>query len=341
MLGVSIGGYAPENDLLSITSFINALNGYAMFPSLIFGRYWIFCTLVVVALIGAWLAHNPKRILLFFALILATLGPLYPLAAFPQLNLDITRPSRYFFLLWLTLCIVFITAASELLAAVKPRKLWSASPLAAVGVFGGISIAHSAHVDIAMKSYLHAFDSQGKFIFSHDKKTEFIPSKEILNWFWYYNYACLIKNTRNETCPIALIPGIMKPTSAYGVYRYDSHFQSMKKITKSELDAWILEHNFNTSHALQIRGMLNHGELQYNLGPYTQGEYFVASTSLGRKVIPKSASYFLGAAVKELDFYIQYQSPKGWTTQSPLLKFVEGHPFAWSRPDGRMGASEK
>jgi hypothetical protein len=65
------------------------------------------------------------------------------------------------------------------------------------------------------------------------------------------------------------------------------------------------------------------------LGPYDKGQYFFASPLIGRYPVPKNGS--LKTQLTHLAFFIQYESPEGWTTSSPLLVAGTDNPVAWQR----------
>ena len=64
--------------------------------------------------------------------------------------------------------------------------------------------------------------------------------------------------------------------------------------------------------------------IQWQLGPYEQGVYLMVRLAEGRVIdrihfLPQGQRDATGGGI--FDFFMRYDSPEGWTTYSPVLRF--------------------
>lgn len=83
----------------------------------------------------------------------------------------------------------------------------------------------------------------------------------------------------------------------------------------------------------------NKGFIQWRFGPYVKGEYRLLSEEYGSFVMPAQGYFKLGLKVS-IPFYLQYISPAGWKTYSPLFVLPEdGTPVQWERKSIKPAAA--
>ena len=89
----------------------------------------------------------------------------------------------------------------------------------------------------------------------------------------------------------------------------------------------------DTSHPLVVHLSLEHGLMQWRVGPYDDGRYYAIVPKIGRFPMQKSGE--MKVPFTELAFYVQYESQDGWTTTSPFLMAQQGRPVVWERMPGK------
>jgi hypothetical protein len=130
-------------------------------------------------------------------------------------------------------------------------------------------------------------------------------------------------------CPTALIKGVLTQQPIERLFAYDPVSQKMVDISERLQYELKKIESIDTSRPLQANISLANGVGRWNLGPYDQGKYFFTSPQIGRYPVPKHGS--LKNSIKHLSLYVQYESPEGWTTSSPMLVVELGKPIEWKR----------
>lgn len=326
MLGGMIGGYVESNSIVSIQSVKGMFNAIGSFPRFIFGDSWILPTFLFCITLMITLFKNSKSIPVFIMLSIGVFVPLVPLISFP----GISGPNRYLFLFWFVASLVYVFSIQTVSSLISSDKKiqYGIGILLCLTVITSTAF-HTRVVAASLRAYQHEVEVQGRFLFDADKQVGFIPSKSLLNSYWYVSDLCNMKEYMGLECPVALIKGVPVNSKFDRLYSYDTKSNSMIDIS-SEIDE-ILTRNkaIDTSRPLFGTVSLENGWGLWSFGPYDNGQYFLFSSRLGRYPLPKTGK--LRTPITEMSFHIQYESPDGWTTSSPLLKVQYGRTAIWER----------
>jgi hypothetical protein len=326
MLGAMVGGYGSSEALVSLQSLMGMATALLRFPVFFFGPSWFAPTAILFIALCRAAVTRPLQTPMFAMLAVCVIAPLVPLVAFPGL----TGPDRYLFLVWFAACFTGTLAIHALSATLTSRyRVREFVGIFAVLVVGSISYSNTLELQKSRAASYREFDTQGRFYFAADQRQGFIPSQTLLHGFWYITNLCDIKKRLNLECPAALIKGVATEQPIERLFVYDPLNGTMANISdKLELERANIE-SIDLSRPLQASISVSNGVGRWDLGPYDQGQYFFASPHIGRYPVPKNGS--LKTQLTHLAFYIQYESPDGWTTSSPLLVAGTEKPVAWKR----------
>lgn len=324
MLGAMVGGYGDSQSLFSMQSVLGMLTALGQFPTYLFGPGWS----LPIVLLGSALAvaayKKPRAIAVFVALALAAIVPLIPLVSFP----GITGPDRYLFLVWFAACFVSVLAIETV--SCKEGIMRTSVGVAVSLLALATSFSQAAEARKVNSAHFREFDVQGRFYFEADRRQGFIPSSALLHGYWYVTNLCDIKKQLGMECPLALIRGI--PFEDHPIdclLAYDPARMTMVATTGNLSDSITRLTTMDTVRPLAAKVSIENGMGRWSLGPHVGGQYFFASPIIGRYPVPKEG--ILKTPLKELAFYIQYESPEGWATASPRLEVGTSRPLVWAR----------
>lgn len=350
MLGSPVGGYGEAQSVLSAAALLAWGKALADLPSTWFGAAgWAALALwLLAAALGLQALATRRRrgaaIVLGAVLGFCLFAPLLPLALWPGLP---GSDLRYLFVPWWAASAAIGAAlygASQFFAA-SPGALPARSALPsalrsgmksaptwglALGLLfaGGAALQQRKHMQL-MEPSGREFSALGRFIVAADDRSAFIPSAMVLAGYWYVDCLCQIRQLQGARCPQALIPGWPLAGEVRHLAAYDPQTGTMTDVT-SRLEAELQQAaSLDTQRPLSVEMRLEPGWARWRLGPYTDGQYFVVSPTLGGYPLPPTGQ--IRTVLDQADFQIQYQSPAGWRTRSPVLSVAPGKPVVWTR----------
>ena len=326
MLGAMVGGYADTQSIFSVQSVSGMFNALCHFPQYVFGAYWLLPTLVVSCALALYAHAKPGAIPVCVALALGVVVPLVPLIAFP----GISGPDRYLFLFWFVAsfaCVMAIRNAVELRSGAGVATM--AAGVCLCLLITGIGILQSAAVRNSHEAQLREFDVQGRFYFEAGQHDGFIPTTTLLNGYWYVTNLCDIKKHLDMECPVGLITGVPPDRPIDHLFAYEGAHASMAAVPGTVSDAVARVVSIDKSRPLSANVSVANGWARWRLGPYQGGQYYFAAPSIGRYPVPMDG--FLRTPLTQLAFYVQYESPQGWATSSPLLSAGADQAVNWER----------
>jgi hypothetical protein len=326
MLESVIGGYAEYDAIVSSKTLTEIISALYRFPGYFFGPHWIAPTLIVFASMGVAAVKRPVYIPVFSILAVCVIAPLVPLVSFP----GISGPDRYLFMVWFAICLTGTLAIHATCATFTTSQLLkNLVGIVAVLVVGAVSYFNTLELRKSLSAGYREFDIQGRFYFEADQRQGFIPSQNLLNTFWYVTNLCEIKKRLGLECPTALIKSVVTEHPIERLYAYDPLSQKMVDISERLQSELKQIESIDTSRPLHATISLDKGVGRWNLGPYDQGKYFFSSPQIGRYQVPKHGS--TKNPISHLSLYVQYESPEGWTTSSPILVVEIDKPIEWKR----------
>jgi hypothetical protein len=350
MLGNPLGGYGEAQSVLSAAALLAWVKALAGLPSSWFGDFgaWALAAWMLAAGLGWHALATRRRRMAAMALAcmlgFCLFGPLLPLALWPGLpGTDL----RYLFLPWWAASAAIGAAlhgASSFFAASPAARPVRRSPTSApmpgwrLAPIGGLALGLLFAVGAALQARRHAslmeagereFSALGRFLVAADERSAFIPSPAMLAGYWYVDCLCEIRKLQGTRCPQALIPGWPLAGSVQHLAIYDAQTGAMADITGRLEAEQQRAASLDTTRPLSIDMRLEQGWARWHLGPYTDGQYFVVSPTLGGYPLPPSGQ--IRTVLRQAAFQIQYESPAGWRTRSPVLTVELGQPVVWTR----------
>lgn len=324
MLGTTLGGYA-ETSAIANYPINNILSTTSRLPGFFFGPDWRWPTLLTIAVVVTMLIKNLSLIPIACALLTVVFVPLIPL--FPT-GLLVTA-DRLLFAFWLVVSMASVLTIYSFSILFANKKILQ-------GIIGGticlILVAFALKQSIASQSGLvnanHEYDVTGRFIFHADAKDAFVPTPSIVGSYWYVAYLCKIKQHLEMTCPNSLIRGLPVNKNFEHLYVYDHKTNAMEDIT-GQREKEIARLEWVDMERPLLAWLESKGALRWHFGPYDSGDYYLASPELGRYHFNKSGT--IKIAFEEISFYVQYESPEGWITSSPLMHLKKGQSLDWRR----------
>ncbi len=326
MLGSMIGGYASANTIMSFRSVTGMIEAVSRFPEFIFGPLWKLPTLLFCSTLALSLFKRASIIPVAIVLIIGVFVPLVPLITFP----GISGPDRYLFLFWYVASLVFVFSiqiTASLISLNKSIQYAIGIPLCIVIL--AISFFHSRDIEKSQRTFYQEFEVQGRFIFEAGNRQAFIPSQSVMSTYWYVTGICDIKKLMGLDCPVSLIKGVPVNKNFDHMYAYDPERAVMRDISSTIDEELARIETIDTSRPLFGAVSFENGWARWRLGPYDNGQYYIASPAIGRYPVSKTGG--LRTVLSDVSFYIQYESPEGWITSSPLLRAQRGYPVNWNR----------
>lgn len=343
MLGSYAGGYGQsQSSALSPAALAALATAIAALPRALFGAAgawavaaWLLAALLALRAMGTLGTRRQRVAASALAAVSAAcvFGPLLPLALWPGLP---GPDLRYLFLPWWAACAAIVAA---LYGAALPQPLVRPVSLGTiryplVAMLLGLLFTAAAAVQgrnhaQALAASSREFFALGRFLVSAGPRQAFVPSADVLASFWYVDCLCEIRKRQGAHCPQALIPGWPLVGDVQSLAIYDSRTGTMADATPRL--ATELQHAaaLDASRALTVEMRLEPGWARWRLGPYAEGQYYVVSPLIGRYPLPPSGQMRTG--LREAAFQIQYESPTGWRTRSPVMKVMQGRPVLWAR----------
>jgi hypothetical protein len=326
MLGAMIGGYVEANSIVSWQSATAMAATLRRFPEFFFGPTWILPSVLLIGSLGIAAFRKPLATLVFAALAVGVVVPLIPLIAFP----GISGPDRYLFLFWFVASFSGVLAV-QILVTIFPSKLrlWESIGITLVLVVGSAAFSHTVEMQKSYAASYREFDTQGRFYFEANQRQGFVPSQTLLHSYWYVTNLCDIKKRLALECPASLIKGVALDQPIEHLFAYDPVKNAMVNMSDRLQEERTKIETIDTSRPLQASISVSNGMGRWSLGPYEGGQYFFASSLIGRYPVTRQGS--LKTQLTHLAFYIQYESPEGWATSSPMLVAGTETPVAWKR----------
>lgn len=327
MLGTLVGGYQSYNT--SKADIVHIFRTLWHIPVMILGAGVLSRIVMIAGLLGLALLVGWCRRRIAFALVclLALLGPLAPLTLFPGLF----SPNRYLLVVWWSMAAA-CALIMQRLSRGRRWRVWAAIALwVAVSLVAGREMRRE---QLRSQPWFDSFETQGRFLWAAASDRIFL----IRPPFHVARYVAAIKSecTGAGSAPIViddqadleiqtrlgLVGGAA--CSNASVWAYNESGCRMEEITtefrrqQAESRARVQE------SALRIDLQFVGHAIRWQLGPYEQGIYLMVRLSEGRVMdqihfLPQGQRDATGGGV--FDFFLRYNSPEGWTTYSPVLRF--------------------
>lgn len=326
MLGVLVGGYTETNSIFTFQTILRMVDEFGRIPASVLGPWWQLPTMLFGIAVLFTLIKRSAVIPLAIALVVGVLGPLIPLTISPGFH----GSDRYLFLVWCVFCIVFMISMHNVIMAIPTGKIRQL--VVGIGLYLAVLlplVSHAKDMQITRQAYYQEFDIQGRFIFEANHEQAFTPSQTLLNYWYYATNLCNIKNCMGQSCPIALIRGLPIEEYISKLYAYSPEKSVMEDISDNIQEELVKAATVDTTRPLSALITMKDKWIHWQLGPYDAAQYYAVSPVLGRFPIAKTGVVRFGEAA--LPLYIQYESPEGWTTSSPLLEVRSGHSVSWER----------
>lgn len=330
MLGSAIGGYGQAQTWWGSANLQALGRALGVWPEAVFGATWpLALGVLMLAAVPALarLAPAARRHALATAGLLAALliGPLTPLALAPGL----VGWDRYFFLPWWGFSLLLV-ASLRGAAVALPGRRWPV----ALGLAMALLLAAAAHwqdrqVAQGRDAALQEFDVLGRFLDTAPATTAYLPPPNALASWWYVSSLCEIRQRQGAGCAQALIPGWPVADGLLRLQAYDAGVRAMVDITPRLAQERQRAAAIDRSRPLSVQLSLERGWAHWQLGPYTEGQYFIVSPVLGRYPLPASGHW--RTPFTRVDFQIHHQSATGVLTASPTLEVSPGRPVVWQR----------
>lgn len=323
MLNSVGGGYVDASEYFSTTYLREIFTTFSTFPQLLFGSYWLMASAAVTLLLIVYGAINRSGLWLLILVLSLIFIPLIPLVKFPGINVA----DRYLFLLWAAFCF-FVAYVSHILLqypwpayrlAVRNAIYGLCSLVLLFGFLAGQSIKSS------VEAVGNEFDAQAEFIWSNDEQVTFQPSTSLLQSYWFYNDLKEFKHNLldGRTSPVAVIDPVLVENLPESLWRYEQSCRCMAQLTESISEVFgphLAAIDSDQSLAMQFTYVA--GYFSWRFGPYENGQYHVISSEFGVIQMPRSGNLRIDLEA-EVEFYLRYTSPSGWTTYSDEMRIVE------------------
>ena len=326
MLGTLVGGYQSFSAGTDIAHICRALGHI---PVILLGADGLSLSVMIAGLGGLVLLIGLgwRKIAFGFACLCALLGPLAPLTIFPGL----VSPNRYLLVVGWGMAAV-CALIMQRLSCGRRWRIWVAVALwLAVSLAAGREMLREKR---RSQPWFDSYETQERFLWTASGDRIFL----IRPPFHVARFVATIKRKLGSTdsAPIViddqadleiqtrlgLVTGAA--CSNASVWAYNESDRRMEEITEefrrqqAESRARVLEAD------LRIDLRFEKHAVQWQLGPYKQGNYLMVRLAEGGVMdriwfAPQGQRDATGAGI--FDFFMRYDSPKGWTTYSPVLRF--------------------
>jgi hypothetical protein len=334
MLGEAIGGYTDSQTLISLGSLKNVAWAILRTPEVLFGSPWKIYSIFLICCIALLFIKNASAligkirpiVLLTIVVVVSVVAPIAPLAVSGG-----TVTGRHLFLIWFVVslaCITSIRASSALASNSKPLQLALGVALSLILIAS--TTIHARNLASSDRKHSKEYDALGRFIMDADSSKAFIPPQHILEQYWYVYCLCELKARQGLECPTGLIKGLPVRNNITALYMYDTETLSMVDISLRTNDAIAWVQDVDHTRPLAVSMSIDDGWMYWNLSPYDGGQYYLTNLRWGRKPVKKLGKQ-RWAHKTDLPIYVQYDSPSGWTTTSPLFILNGNAPIIWAR----------
>ncbi|MCX6993626.1 MAG: hypothetical protein NT011_10860 [Kiritimatiellaeota bacterium] len=336
MLDTLVGGYQSQTSGPGIVPVCQALRHV---PVMILGADGLGWGVMIAGLLGLMLLVGLSWRKIVFGLVglCALLGPLVPLTQFPGL----VSPGRYLFVVWWGMTAACVLVMERLSCGRHWRghrwqgHRWLA--WVALALWVAISLAAGREMRREQRqsqSWIDSYETQGRFLWAAASDRIFL----IRPPFHVARFVAAIKQklAGAGSAPIViddqadleiqtrlgLVAGAARSNAT--VWAYNESGRRMEEITgefrqqQAESPARVQE------SALRIDLQFERQAMRWRFGPYEQGNYLMVRLAEGRIIdrihfLPEGQRDATGGGV--FDFFLRYDSPEGWTTYSPVLRF--------------------
>lgn len=310
MLGRWVGGYSPSIDWTTVYHMILKI------PSFIFGdgAFAVVILLMVIVLIfyAGW--RNPSVWALILVAILLLLGPILPV-------IHISDPQRLLFLFVWALSIAVVLTLGTIARSGVHRVI---TALVIVMVIGFGMVGQGWKIRPGLEAAADGFAAHGRFIMDADEDQALLPSVRYGNWF-ATGLLWLRRNVLGEQPPRVVFDEIdlgKLDTDSLRFFRYDESRKCMQDVTGQISKIYTEWESKLREKPLSVKLDYTQGMLSWWLGPYREGSYSIITYGdSGYKLSLPSSGVQRFEISEPMLFRIRYDSPKGWTTYSPLLHF--------------------
>lgn len=321
MLGSLIGGYSSAGPA-GVAVLSEAARTALKLPAFVLGPYWAWIGGPLALLLMARAVKDARLALLVGVVAAAVLLPLIPLVRSP----GIAGPDRYTFVLWFVVCM----ACSWLLRPIGTSWVGKVALAGVLASFAGVSVAYQhAQRHAHMPSYLE-FEVQGRFVEHAQRGEGMVPSDGLLAVYWYAKGLQGLRAREGLDATVLLIRGMPATAAVDTLYRYDPALRQMRRVDEPLapfIARWTAS---DQTAALSVDLRLEDAAVQWSIGPYDEGQYFIASDMTGRYPIPRQGR--VNIVFDTLSFQIQHLHPDGRLTASPVMNVQPGGHVTWTRP---------
>lgn len=321
MLGTPVGGYTGAAASLEIARI-----GVSRAGEILFGNGGLAILALISLIVGLiWaLAVAPKRIVLACLIGAAAIFP----AAFVARYLDPRHLMSVWWALCVGSCIAFAAVAKTNRRGSVVAGVLIAAPLAAIIQAGRACATSTESLAITYAAY-------GRHWLSAGADTVIFVGPPIADMGHYFlgltHVAERLSGPREfPTRAVDEIDLADIDLRHRSVWTFDPNCACLRDITSdvpARLAAWrqrVVEQPLSVDLTYQA------GVAHWNFGPYQVGTYqLVDAHQVGRIQLPPNGER--RTAPLNLNFYIRYDAPEGWTTYSPQLRLVSDGSVNWRR----------
>ncbi len=311
MLGVWIGGYSPSIDWTA------AYHMALKIPSFIFGDglFGIATFLMIAGLMFYVGWRNPPVRMLIIGAVLLLLGTILPV-------IYISDPQRLLLLFtWALILAVVLTLGTIAYQSNRWRVIVT---LAIIAMIGFPMAGQGWKIRPGLNSAIDGFEAHGRFVMEAGPDHVLLPSARFGNWFTN-GLIWLRKNVLEEEPPIVVYDEIDLARLNKGslrVFVYDDSSKSLKEVPGGIAGICSEWKEKLRKGPISVVFGYEQGVVFWVFGPYSKGQYSIITYGdSGTKMIIPSRGFRRKEIIDPLIFRIRYDSPEGWITYSPMLRF--------------------
>jgi hypothetical protein len=323
------GGYSDSSQYLTPSFMVTAFTKLATIPLLLFNQWWPAAVAILIAILALSIKVGRFPFLMSALVLALLLGPLYPLAGAPGFN----APDRYFFLVWIVLCFALGFNLHRILGQMQFRRPATLGLLGATAALGVISLVHGLQIKRDLAHTAAEFDVHSEFIWDMDHTAAFFPTLSLAQDYWAVTDLSLLKQAvTGRSGPISVPDDVFLREELNALFEYDPACQCMRDITDS-LPQRLSLHRQSLRPGAPLSAEFHYQDnlISWRFGPYSDGEYHVVSTQMGRLPVPPQIEGLRISIPEHTSIHVRYRSPEGWVTYSDLLSIERNTPVRWHR----------
>lgn len=317
MLGTPIGGYGHQIVWRAVLEMPLAIGGSLLGR----GTVGMAAGLLALAAFVLALRRGRRTLLLGGAIIAAIVTPLVPVAT------SIQSEHRYLLLGWWAFCCVIALAVQQV------AGLGRVGLVAALGVCSfllGAALYQGWVEKRGLAHWIEEVETQGRFVWDADAHQVLVCTPPFAGILGYGRGLLWIRERARASpqVPRLVVDEIelaQMDTGRMRVWAYAEPCRCMRDISGNVpriLAEWEAR---RVVKPLSVAIRYARNVIAWQLGPYEYGTYSVIdSQSIGKVKLPTTGQERLALPASSYDFYIRYDSPDGWITYSPTLKFPAG-----------------